>query len=199
MSDSPAGTPSLREDLRLALSGLAAGTERRNRPRILIIGASAVLAASLGWLGIAWWRAGDAADTTLREQSTTLRVQTGLDAYFAEKKAQADALGENALAPDPAIQGVIERSARDAGLASITLSAGEDRRQGPKNLRRRTFSLQNSQPLDAESVLRWVERVQQTVPGVELSVFDAEPALATVEGKPRWKIVNITFTRWERK
>ena len=79
------------------------------------------------------------------------------------------------------------------------MNPGEDRRSGPKSLRRRTFSYQNSPPQEAEHILRWVERVQQTVPGVELSVFDVEPALATVEGKPRWKVSNITFTRWERK
>lgn len=198
MSQVP-GISAAAADARALLAEVAASAERKNQPRILLVLSALLVLASLVWVGVAWWSSADAEAEALREQSLTLQIQQGIAAYQEEQQSQEEALGKEALKPNPTMQFVIERLAREAGLGTISITVGKDGRLQAKNLVRKTYSYTINPPQEAALLLKWIDKVQQEDLGVELSSIEGlEPAPRAVEDKPRWK-GRILFSRLERK
>ncbi len=188
-------------EARLLLADFAARAERRNKPRLLLVLSGLVVLAAGGWVGKAWWSSSAAADAALREQVLTAQIRAGIEAYQAELKGQEEALGKDALKPNPQVQSVIERFARESGLPSVSITVGTDGRLQGKNLLRKTYvyDFRSGAPQEADLLLKWIDRVVKEIPGTELSGLENfEPGTRTVDDKARWK-GRITFTRLQRK
>ncbi|MGD9690086.1 MAG: hypothetical protein AB7K52_10575 [Phycisphaerales bacterium] len=187
------------EEARLALSDAAARAERRNQPRWVLVASGGLALVGFVWLAAAWWSLSSAQSLLRRERGASFELQKRVDDYIREKDAQTAQLGEAGLRPNPNLQAQIEQAGREAGLSSITISMGEESLGATKNLQRKRYSYSmSSQPQETEAILRWIHKVQTEFAGVELTSIDLEPAMATTEGKARWKGI-IAFTRWERK
>lgn len=185
------------EEGRLVLADAAARAERRNKPRFLLVASGGLVIIALVWLIAAFWSQQSASELLLRERGQTISLQKAVHEYTTEKKRQQEILTSPDVKPDASLQANIEDLGRRAGLSAITISVGDDSFGGTKSLQRKRFSYAMNQPQETEAIFAWIHSVQ-AIPGIELANIDIEPAMATVEGKARWK-GTIAFTRWEVK
>ncbi|MFN0012052.1 MAG: hypothetical protein ACKVS8_10455 [Phycisphaerales bacterium] len=178
--------------------GAAAFTADRNQPRwMLLLGAGALTLAVL-WLGTAVWQRSSAVRELGVQKEITADLLAAIASLQAASDEEASAMGGDALKPNPLLASEIERLAKDAGVANATILDSDDQRAGPVGVKRRRYALTNMSPQHIEDLLKWINRVGDELPGVELASLDLLPAAATHDGKPRWS-GSVTFSRWERR
>lgn len=192
----PAPNTPLSEDSRLLLADAASSIERANQPRYVIVLAMGLLAITGVVALLSWSQLAAARDQLTTEQALTdqtLRVVDELTAARADETER----GTTLFAPDPFIVGRLETFAREAGLTSLTVAEADDSRTPPDLFKRRKYTA-TLQPQEAEAIFKWVNHALADVQGLELSVLELQPGIATVDGKPRW-MGSVSFTRWERR
>ena len=179
------------DDARFRIAMTAAARERSNRPRGLVVGASALLAlaALICLLGVVS-RARAAAG--LREEDRRAReTDRRLNEVRALRAAQE---GESTPAGEPL--GVLELAQR---LGDMAQQVGlKDRPQPPREVSEtrgriviKRYSYQAVRSPDLAPALEWLSRATREIPGLELTGLELTPDASG------W-VVAPTLRRWER-
>lgn len=187
----------LSDDAREELVGAASSAQRANRPRYLVyLGALALLLAT-GFAVVKLWERQALARELDGQVELNRAIAQRIEA-LGQVQSVEDALGgADQITPDPRMLGKLSQLAKDAGLAVSQETEGEDTRQTPRGIGRKTYTFAlNNQP--AEPVLTWLRKVATEHPGVQIRRFELRPDQGTPEGKPAWR-VDVVFVRWERK
>ncbi len=184
-------TQRLNDDERYEIALVAAASERRNRPKNLIliplalfIIASLVLAYALYSVESGKLRLED-------NQFRYDRLVQGVVQIKELEAAGAQEDGPDGLAPISDFLSRVEGYARDAGLES-KLSIPVPRRDRSRGLVRVRHVYTKITDPSLEHLLRWVELTQEKIPGLFVLSLTLKPA-----GNRGWSM-DITFARWER-
>lgn len=176
-------------DERFALAAAAAGSERRNRPRHLVIFATILLVASLIYLGVAVGERGRARAVVGRQTREAERLAAmAAELVKLEQQAAASATG-GVGAPMSDLTSRLERFAADAGLVqplNHRRGAGEPR--GGAVLYRYPYDIRDP---SLENVMTWFQKSVEGIPGLEIQSLKIRP-------EPNAWFVQVTFSRWER-
>lgn len=181
------------EDDRLDLALMAQASERKHRPRHLVVLATLVLGAGL--IGLVWGlTAHRRASAEARRERNNLvmlqRMEAELQAIEAAGQGQAQGPPWDAI---PDLKSRLEGFATSAGLAKPALpTESRDRAvpSGGKSAQRMRLSyrVSHSKP---EEIMAWIERSLKDVPGLELWRLRMRPEATN------WS-VEVEFSRWER-
>ena len=193
MSAMPDGFPGPGDDSRLELTMAALRSERRNRPRLVLVVALLVLVAAV--VNLLWTFANRAA------AATSLSRATGSLASIQGVVSQLQSLEERRSSPkyerDNDMEGKLGRFAVQVGLPRTEVVA-KDPTSSLKGFRKRTYTAQITEA-DPELLLSWVTKSTDGVnfPGLEVETLKMTPGRTLDSGKISWTL-DITFRRWER-
>jgi hypothetical protein len=191
-------------DARQELEGLAADSERANRPRGLLLFGIALIAASVIFVLYALVARQSVAGQAQLRTEQAAQISTLVDKIVALRENQAKELGADRYAPNPLLAKNLEDLTRQVGLNDLRVTDAEAPPSGGRSLpnfsrRRYTISIPPATPQPAEGILALLERAPQEIKGLELSTLNFQPgANATVDGRSTL-IGTIEFTRWERR
>ncbi len=178
--------------------GAAAFAAERNQPRWMLLLGAGGLALAVLWLATALWQRSSAVRAVGVQKEITADLLGAIASLQAASAGAASDVDGDALRPNPLLASEIERLAKDAGVVNATILDSDDLRAGPAGVKRRKYALTNMSPQHIEDLLRWIHRVADELPGVELASLELIPAAATHDGKPRWS-GSVAFSRWERR
>lgn len=182
------------DDARLELTMAAMRSERRNRPRFLLVVASLVLVASL--IHLLWTFTGRAtAQAGLNRASSSLANVQG---YVSQLTALEEKRSSPRFAPDNDMEGKLMRFAEQVGLGRPQIT--------PKNVSstfkgfRRIAYQGVITEADPALLLRWVTESTdgRNFPGLEVETLKLTPGRVLSSGQVGWTL-DITFRRWERQ
>lgn len=190
--------PPLGEEARLLLAESAARQERANQPRAWLLAGLGLAALSMVWVLLASRQREAARELLSNEVALTAEMQSVVADILRLKEEEQGLGGRGSIEPDPLMVKKIEDLAASSGLRGVSISESNDQRSGgPPGLRRKNYSSKNFTAQEAPALFTWLLEVPRQLPGVELSLVDLSPAIATVDGVPRWT-GTVTFARWER-
>lgn len=180
----------LTDDDRFDLQYAASASERRNQPRVLVLGAAVLLALSL--LSVLFGRGAlnSAQANIAREQAREFEITR----LIAQLEASDEQSHTQIYEHDDRAKLDIQRATESAGLTNVTkeprfeLDARGDGVQRIKYIYDSTNSLRA--PL-IETLLRAVQASLDAVPGLEVMSIKLTPS------KKEWSM-NITYTRMEK-
>jgi hypothetical protein len=187
------GGYSSQDDGRLELSMAAMRSERRNRPRILLVVASVILLAALVNLLWTFTKRAAVATSLSRANASLANVGGVVD--------QLESLEEKRSSPryDPQndMEGMISRFAGQVGLVRPEVVV-KNQSSAFKGFQKRTYATQIPES-DPDLLLDWMARATDgvTFPGLEIELFKLTPGRTLENGKIAWSL-DITFRRWER-
>ncbi len=189
MSTASSNTPTLSEELRYELAESSRLSEHRNQPK--------------GWLVLAtllFLVAGIALMVTLSKREHALkeyRKQIDRLAKVENVKPQFDVIARqqqaglpDAYAPIPNILTRIELAATTARLNDALPPPTPTSKTAASGAIERQYKYVVNDP-SLEHLLDWIDRAQESVPGLKVSALQLTPQANT------WKI-EVTFVRWER-
>lgn len=176
------------DDLRYELSDAARAAAASNRPRSLLVLATALFVVSGGIL-IVTLRQRDRAAQQHRAQADREVLVDGLALQFAALESLGNSTQNRANDPLPDLFSRIEAAATTAGLKDGP-AIPQPTRQSIQGAVKVTYRYTMRDP-SLENLLAWVEGAEREVPGLEVSSIDLTP------GPKDWKL-EVTFVRWER-
>jgi hypothetical protein len=184
--DTGASSPSVdrdADDQRYVLAAMAARRARRNRPRRLVAGSALVLIAA--GMAAAWGSSErSAAAANLREARIERLAVEQLVPQYQEALARGE---QNPYAPVPDLVSRMEAYARDAGLDNPLPKAPST--GAPRgSLTETTVTVKNIQNRTLGPVIRWLDRVVDEIPGIEITLLQIIP-------NDRGWNVNVTFVK----
>lgn len=184
------------DDGRIELAMAAARTERRNRPRGLVVLAAVVLAASIVFL--LWVLASRAAAaTSLSRANASLAVIDGVTKQLDAMERQRASPRFN---PENDMVGLLQRFAGSLGLPRTEVSSKDPTTAAAvKGFVKRTYSTTINEA-DPELLLSWVAQSSDGAkfPGLEIDSMRLTPGRTSETGRVVWNL-DITFRRWERQ
>lgn len=191
-----AGTGSARLELAMA----AAGRERANRPRVLVVLALVLLAATLIY-AITGLSARASAQARV---ARAVRNATEIRTLVAEYQASSSVSSAARFVPDPLYAAKLERLAEGSGLILTgTVSSNDAPTTTPvPGLVKKTHRVEANNA-DPAVILAWLLTTQDAAqyPGLEISNLLLSPAGsggAEAQFEGGWRMV-VDFVRWERK
>jgi hypothetical protein len=195
MSTMPTGFSASPDDSRLELSMAAMRSERRNRPRFVVVIALLVLVGAVA--NLAWtFMARTAAATRLTRATASLGSIQGVIGQLETMEAERTSPKYDPM--DMVVR--LQNFATQVGLPRPEVQAKDP--QTTANVRgfnKRVYTTVISNA-DPEQILRWVAEATDgvTFPGLETDSFKLTPGSVLPNGKVGWTL-DIAFRRWERK
>ncbi len=183
------------QERREQLAAAAAITERRNRPRhLLVLSIALLLVASLALM----WSlsARNAARSSLEAaRAEAQSVQDLIGEWKALKATSADSSRMKLNEPLTTFYSKIEAAATRAGVKERIPSAQAqgDVRDARSGAVQKKIRYQRVPDADLGALIKWLENACEDVPGLEVYSLRVQPL--TTQGN--WQI-DVTFSRWER-
>jgi hypothetical protein len=177
---------------RLELGALAAQRERRNRPRVLLLAAFVLLAASLLFLVLSWNSSREARRFAVGQQRLAEQALAAGAELKRLKDAQA-AMGGTIAAPAATqVRSRIQQAGAAAGLRDAAgLVPRTDRRSfAEQRVVQEQLRYEITDPSLA-ALMDWMRRATAEVPGLEVYRVRLEPTTDA------WRL-QVTFARWEK-
>lgn len=197
MSD-PTGAAPLSRDDRDELAAVAAAAARRNRPAHLVVAAVVLLFGSLALAGSAFLSRRSAERSLQRYTAENVRAQALIEKI---NEVRAETSGEPRPGAGPARVGLYDPIptiltrlidlAREAGITVGAAQEAPPRTAG--SFTRREYRYANVTCQSVDDVLRWIRRVGEELPGMQVISLTLVPQPAT----RNW-LVSLTFARLER-
>lgn len=185
------------EQARLDLSMAAGAGERANRPRALLFGAVALLAAAVVYAIVGLGEREGAlgrVETARKNADEVIRLVN-------QVRALQDTLAKRGLDPNPRIASSLEELARFSGTTlsgPVTDTPGTATGQAGMTQKRYTARFVNQQP---DALLQFLNATQEApeTAGVEFARINLLPGVADpTTGQVLWNL-DVDFTRWERQ
>lgn len=192
------------EAARLELMMAAAGAERRNRPRVLVV-LAVLLIIGAGIYAATQFSARSAAVADLVRQRERVAV---IDRLSAEIQVLRERESQQGVDPDPRVAATLERLADEAGFKRTgPISDAESSRSGTMRQKKYTARAANQDPV---ALLRWLQRAEAEVRGLEIARLSIRPTGVPTTPAPSSGAgdnppgsggynVDIDFTRWEKE
>lgn len=193
MSSMPNGLPNGADDARLELAMAAMRSERRNRPRFLLLIALLVLVVAV--VNLLWtFTSRAAASASLGRATASL---ANIQGVISQLQTLDERRASSKYEPDNDMEGKLSRYAVQLGLPRVEVAAKEPS-SSLKGFRKRTYTAQLPEE-DPALLLSWVTKSTdgKTFPGLEVEQFKMVPGRTLESGKVGWTL-DITFRRWER-
>jgi hypothetical protein len=183
------------EQARLDLSMAAAGSERANRPRALLMGAGLLLVVAVIYAlsGVAARAAAMGRVAAARQQTSKVQDLTG---ELTELKNRLGSRGVDYSAQTPVLLSQLATSSNVEPSTAIT--EGPPRESGP-SMQQRVYTA-HFVDKDPANLLTFLNQTQASplTAGIEINRIQVVPGTADETGQVRWKM-DVDFTRWERR
>lgn len=178
---------------RLMMLRQAGAAERRNTPRSLVVLAALALLASGVYAGLGWTGRQGTLRSLRSAQDSQRLVRQQLDELDSLRSPEAD--GGGVVVYDRLDRPVtlLEQAAQNAEIPAPTYDS-ERIETDTGDSHRRIFRYREIRSASVEGVLRWVDRVEKTIPGMRVYSMD----LRVGEGRRGWD-VTVQFSRLEKK
>lgn len=180
------------EDERFELTSAAAASERRNRPKhLLLLPAALLLVAGLA-LVVSIYSHESSRIRIEREQARYNRLVQGV-AQLQELSSEPGQQGAGLYEPIPDLLSRMERFSTESGLArapSIPTTRTDMRTEGAK---RTLYVYSTVTDPSIGALLEWVSQCTSNVPGLFVNSITLKPA-----GSQGWTM-DVTYARWERE
>lgn len=177
---------------RLDLAAAAARGERANRPRGLVVLATAGFAAALIYLCVSIISK-QSADARLASQQEAKARVSELAVRLRALEQRAAQPGGDRFEPYPQILTRIQGLATEVGVTGRVPNPTErleSLRQG--DLIRKRFTVNGATNPELQPLLDWVARAKAVIPGLEVTSVKIKPL-------PNDWAVDVVFSRWERQ
>ncbi len=187
----------LGDDVRMELASAASNTERRNRPRGLIVLGALALLGAIGFLAYGVMARASAAEARDAQAGQLSAIQTEVERLLSLKERQRQL--DLRLAPDSGIKSQLESLAEGAGMKPIVVTETTEGSAASGVGRRKYTILLEDQP--AQGVLQWLSG-SAAISGLSVTSIDLSPDLSAPEGTPEgsrlWR-GTVAFSRYERR
>jgi hypothetical protein len=189
----PNGLPNASDDARLELAMAAMRSERRNRPRYLVLIALLVLVVAV--VNLLWTFTSRAAAAASLSRATASLAN--IQGVISQLQTLEERRTSPKFDPDNDMEGKLSRYAMQLGLPRVEVAAKEPT-SSLKGFRKRTYTTQ-VQEQDPDLLLSWITKSTDgvTFPGLEVEQLKLVPGRVLESGKVGWTL-DITFRRWER-
>jgi hypothetical protein len=179
------------DETRLAMAAAAAGAERANQPRYLVLVAGVLLAAALLFVGLSYRASRDAAEQARDEEAAAMKIVTAAARFKALREAGTDA--GPAVAPGHTqVLSRIQNAGVDAGLSKpVPLPIHRPQTPSGGSVQHRFECTVEDDSLPA--LFDWMQRAIADVPGLEVYSLTLRPD----QNKKVWAL-RVTFALWQK-
>lgn len=178
------------DEARLHMFRRAGETERRNRPRWMILLAGLLLAATVGYALLGWLDRRDAVDSLRSARGADSSLTLVLD----EITTLSQPLEAGDLGPFPPLttpQTLLQQLATRAGLDTLDPPTARESEVNDR-ISRRTFQYGSVTHPSPEGLLRWLDEVERGIMGMRVEFVDLRPNRA----RNGWEL-SVRFSRLE--